>query len=87
MKVRIAQSSLCDPVHGGSRYDATEGARCTEALVIRHNEQHVGRTFRRHDARRPPWCRTPEAFSLITPPNFGSGGGNCLPVIVVVDFG
>src|SRR4249919_522609 len=24
------------------------------------------------------------AFSLITPPNFGSGGGSCLPSIVVV---
>src|SRR5512147_2192138 len=25
-----------------------------------------------------------EAFSLITPPNFGSGGGICFPLIVVV---
>src|SRR6185437_14084711 len=25
-----------------------------------------------------------DAFSLITPPNFGSGGGNCLPSRVVV---
>src|SRR6266446_8199718 len=25
-----------------------------------------------------------EAFSLITPPNFGSGGGSCFPSIVVV---
>src|SRR5215475_9684035 len=24
------------------------------------------------------------AFSLMTPPNFGSGGGSCLPEIVVV---
>ena len=29
-------------------------------------------------------CR---AFSLITPPNFGSGGGSCLPLIVVVASG
>ena len=28
-----------------------------------------------------------EAFSLITPPNFGSGGGSCLPSIVVVALG
>jgi hypothetical protein len=28
-----------------------------------------------------------EAFSLITPPNAGSGGGSCLPVIVVVASG
>src|ERR1700755_3626246 len=28
-----------------------------------------------------------EAFSLITPPNIGSGGGSCLPSIVVVALG
>ena len=28
-----------------------------------------------------------EAFSLITPPNFGSGGGSCFPSIVVVAEG
>jgi len=27
------------------------------------------------------------AFSLITPPNFGSGGGSCFPVMVVVASG
>ena len=28
-----------------------------------------------------------EAFSLTTPPNFGSGGGSCCPVMVVVASG
>ena len=28
-----------------------------------------------------------EAFSLISPPNFGSGGGSCLPSMVVVALG
>src|SRR5271169_4992785 len=28
-----------------------------------------------------------EAFSLITPPNFGSGGGSCLSPMVVVALG
>src|SRR3954471_16138860 len=28
-----------------------------------------------------------EAFSSITPPNFGSGGGSCFPSIVVVAVG
>jgi hypothetical protein len=28
-----------------------------------------------------------EAFSLITPPNFGSGGGSCFPLMVVVALG
>src|SRR5215469_6334889 len=27
------------------------------------------------------------AFSLVTPPNFGSGGGSCLPLMVVVAAG
>ena len=27
------------------------------------------------------------AFILITPPNFGSGGGNCLPLMVAVALG
>ena len=27
------------------------------------------------------------AFSLITPPNVGSGGGSCLPLMVVVALG
>jgi hypothetical protein len=29
-------------------------------------------------------CVDSEAFSFITPPNFGSGGGSCFPLIVVV---
>src|SRR5712692_7805474 len=28
-----------------------------------------------------------EAFSLITPPNSGSGGGSCFPLMVVVALG
>src|SRR5208283_6067177 len=28
-----------------------------------------------------------EALSLITPPNFGSGGGSCFPLMVVVALG
>ena len=28
-----------------------------------------------------------EAFSLITPPNFGGGGGSCLPLMLSVALG
>ena len=36
--------------------------------------------------RRPPGLGI-EALSLITPPNFGAGGGSCFPLIVVVALG
>ena len=57
MEIGVAQPLRGDAIHGGSGYDAAEGARCAEALIIRHNEQHVGRALRRHDARRPPRLR------------------------------
>src|SRR5215469_4966715 len=57
MEVRVPQPILCDAIHGGSGYNAAESAWCTETLIIRHNEQHVGSAIRRHDARRPPRSR------------------------------
>src|ERR1022692_636086 len=54
MEVGVAQSLPCDAIHGGSGYDTAEGAWCAETLVIRHDEQHVGGTLRRHDAGSPP---------------------------------
>src|SRR5271165_5030552 len=57
MEVRVAQPLRCDAIHGWRRYDAAEGARCAETLVVRHDEQHVGRALRRYDARRPPCLR------------------------------
>ena len=57
MEVRVAQAGLGDAIHGGRRDDAAEGARRAEALVVGHDQQHVGRALRRHDARRPPGRR------------------------------
>ena len=57
VEVRVAQSRLGDAIHGRGGDDAAEGARRAETLVIRHDEQHVGRALRRHDARRPPGRR------------------------------
>jgi hypothetical protein len=54
VEVGVAQSLPRDAIHGGSGYDPAEGAWCAETLIIRHDEQHVGRALRRHDARRPP---------------------------------
>src|SRR5262245_36191456 len=87
MEVRVAQSSPRDAIHGRSRDDAAEGAWCTETLAIRHNEQHVGCPLRRHDTWRAHQAFDSEAFSLITPPNLGSGGGSCVPLMVVVALG
>ena len=83
MEVRVAQPGSCNAVHGRGGYDATERAWRTETLVVRHNEQHVGCAFRRHDARRPPGLRVRSLFVDHTA-EFRSGGGICFPVIVVV---
>jgi len=50
------------------------------------DQQHVGRALRRRNARRPPRLRR-RAPSLITPPNSGSGGGSCFPLMVDVALG
>src|SRR4249919_2887739 len=72
MEVRIAQSSPCNAIHGRSGYDAAERAWCTETLVIRHDEQHVGRPLRRHDSKRPPWFGL-NGFLLDHPAEFRVG--------------
>ena len=41
----------------GRRDHAAESAGDGEALVVGHDQQHVGRTLGRHHARRPPGCR------------------------------
>ena len=57
MEIRIAQPLRGNAIHRGRGYDAAEGAWCSETLVIRHDEQYVGRALRRYDARRPPCLR------------------------------
>src|SRR6516165_4616475 len=78
MEVGVAQSGLCDAIHGRSGYDAAEGPG--------HDEQHVGCTLRRHNAGWPPRRRLRGLF-LDHPPKFGGGGGSCLLSIVVVALG
>ena len=52
---RVTQAFFRDAVHGWRRNDAAESARHSEAGIIRNDEQDVGRSLGRHDARRPPW--------------------------------
>ena len=57
VEIRVAQPALRDAIQRRRRDDAAERARRAEAGVVRHDEQHVGRALRRHDARRPPRLR------------------------------
>ena len=54
-------------------------------LHRRSDEENVGAPFGGSPGRPPAFdCR---ALSLMTPPNFWSGGGSCSPLIVVVASG
>ena len=53
----VAEAFSREAVHGRRRDDAAEGAGDAEAGVVGDDQQHVGRTRGRHDARRPPGCR------------------------------
>src|ERR1044072_9829503 len=57
VKLRVAQSCLCDTVQGRGRDYPAEGARHTVARVVGHDQEHVGRTLGRYDRRRPKWFR------------------------------
>ena len=57
VEIRVTQPALRDAIQCRRRNDAAERARRAEADVVRHDEQHVGRALRRHDARRPPGFR------------------------------
>jgi Sulfatase len=63
-----------DAIHGGSGYDAAECARRTKPLVVGHDQKHVRRTLRRHDARRPP-RRGLRGFFIDHTPEFRIGRG------------
>ena len=83
VKIRVAQPTVRDAIQCRGRNDTTKGAWRAKAGIVRHDEQHVRRALRRHDARCPP-CLGFRSLLPITPPNFGSGGGSCFPSIVVV---
>ena len=53
MELGISKPGLRDPVQRWRWDDTAEGARNAVALVVRHDEQNIGRALGRHDARRP----------------------------------
>jgi hypothetical protein len=74
VKVCVADSVVCDAIQGRGWDDTARRPRCAEADIIRHDEQNVGRSLRRHDAWAPPrrWLPGP---ILDHPSNLGSGAG------------
>ncbi len=77
---------MCDAIQGRGGDNAAERPGRTEADIVRHNDGAVGRSLWRRDRGGHQGVNS-EAFSLITPPNGGSGGGSCLPLMVVVPSG
>ena len=57
VEIRVAQPLRGDTVERRGRNHAAKRARRAEAGIVGHDEQHVGRALRRHDARRPPGRR------------------------------
>ena len=53
VELRVAQARLRDAIHGRRRDDAAKGAADAVALIVGHDQQHVGRALGRHDGRRP----------------------------------
>ena len=53
VELRVAQPRLRDPVQRRRRDDTAEGARDAVALVVGHDQQHVGRALGRHHRRWP----------------------------------
>ena len=53
MKLCVAQSSLGDTVHGRGRDHTAERTRHTVALIVGHDQEHVGRASARYHLGRP----------------------------------
>ena len=57
VKIGVAQSLCSDTIHRRGRNHPTKRGRRAIADVVRHNKQHVGRAFWRHDTWGPPGLR------------------------------
>src|SRR5262245_64938246 len=86
MELRVTQSDVRDTVHGRRRDHAAKGARHPVALVVGHDDKDVRRALG-GTTDGGQYDLESLASSLITRPNFGGGGGSCLPSIVVVAAG
>ena len=62
VEIGVTQPVFGDAIQGRGRDNPAKSGRRAEAAVIGHDEQHVGRALRRHDAWRPPGLSTPRPF-------------------------
>jgi hypothetical protein len=83
MEIGVTQSLFGDAVEGGSRNHAAKRTWRTEADIVGHDQQDIGRAFR-GTTRGAHQGFDSDAFSLISPPKTAGGGGICLPSMVVV---
>src|SRR6184192_2265497 len=61
MELGVAQARLREAIHGRSRDDAAKGAGDAVALIVGHDQQHVGRALGRHHGRWPGGFRVRRA--------------------------
>src|SRR5271167_5008012 len=62
VELRVAEPGLGNPIQVRRRNDTAKSAGDAIALVISHDEEHVGSALWRHDARWPPGRRILGAF-------------------------
>ena len=86
MDVIEAQSVLCETVHSLSR-DDTPNVLGTPNPASSVMMSKILGAFLGGTTRGAHHAFDSNAFSLITPPNGGSGAGSCLPLMVVVALG
>ena len=79
VEIRVAQPLRGDTVKRRRRDHAAKRAGRTEAGIVGHDEQHIGRALRRHDARGPPGLRL-RSLLLDHSAEFGGGRRNLFSV-------
>ena len=86
MELRVAQARFREPIHRRRRDDAAKGAGDAVALIVGHDQQHVGRALGGTIVGGQEGFES-VALRLIVPPNAAAELGMYLPSIVVVALG
>src|SRR5262249_10364622 len=57
VELGVTKSGVCDAIHCRSWDDAAESPRYSIALIVGHDQEHIGRTLGRHHSGGPIWFR------------------------------